>query len=90
MRPIVALALLHGSALLLWVGAPLWWLWSGEPGALGLLAARVLWQRAVLQDAEGALGVRDLTLTQPVLDLLHTLYQTALAPVLGLFGGKRW
>ena len=88
--PILALALLHGSAAVLWLGAPAWWLASGEPAGLGLLAGRVLWQRAVLRDAEDALGARDLTLAQPLLDLLHTLYQTALAPVLGLFGGKRW
>ena len=88
--PIALLALLHGSAALLWVGAPLWWLYAGDPRALGLLAVRVLWQRAVLQDPEEALGARDLTLAQPALDLLHTLYQTALAPWLGLLGGKRW
>ena len=88
--PLVALALLHGSAAVLWIGAPAWWLWTGDPASLGLLAGRVLWQRAVLKDAEEGLGARDLTLAQPLLDLLHTLYQTVLAPVLGVVGGKRW
>jgi cellulose synthase/poly-beta-1,6-N-acetylglucosamine synthase-like glycosyltransferase len=79
------LAVFHGSNLLVWV-APLVLGWTGA----GLLAARFLVQRAVLRSAMEALGERDLTLAQPLLDAGYALYNTLLAPLGTVWRPKRW
>ena len=80
-----ALAVFHGSNLLVWL-APVFLGWTGA----GLLAARLLVQRAVLRGAMETLGERDLTLTQPLLDAGYALYNTLLAPLGTAIKPKRW
>lgn len=80
-----ALAVFHGSNLLVWC-APLFLGWTGA----GLLAGRFLIQRAVLRSAMETLGERDLTLAQPLLDAGYVLYNTLLAPLGTLWTPKRW
>ena len=86
-----ALGAFQTSALALWVGAPLLHLAFGVPWGWGLLAARLLAQRAVLSDAWDAFGAEaDLRLWHPVLDALYSGYQVV-ASVLGLLPmPKRW
>lgn len=88
---LAGLALLHGSALVLWVGAPLVHWATGEPTGYGFLALHLLVQRAALAPAFDALGAdADVRLAQPLLDGLSTLYQVA-AAVLGLLPApRRW
>ena len=79
-----ALGALQASGLALWLGAPLLHALGGVPWGWGLLGARMLVQRAVLQRAWDALGAEaDLRLWHPVLDAAYALYQAA-AAVLGL------
>lgn len=80
-----ALAVFHGSNLLVWC-APLVLGWTGA----GLLAARFLVQRAVLHSAMETFGERDLTLAQPLLDAGYVLYNTLLAPLGTVWKPKRW
>jgi hypothetical protein len=80
-----ALAVFHGSNLLVWL-APLVLGWTGA----GLLAGRFLVQRAVLRSAMETLGERDLTLAQPLLDAGYVLYNTLLAPLGTLWTPRRW
>ena len=88
---LAALALLHGSALVLWIGAPLVHWATGAPTGYGFLALHLLVQRAALAPAFDALGAdADLRLAQPFLDLVSTLYQLA-AAILGLLPApRRW
>jgi cellulose synthase/poly-beta-1,6-N-acetylglucosamine synthase-like glycosyltransferase len=81
----LALAVFHGSTLLVWL-APLWLGWTGA----GFLAARFLLQRAVLRSAMETFGERDLTLAQPVLDAGYALYNTFLAPLGAVWKPTRW
>ena len=55
---LLALGALQVSGLALWVGAPLLHLAFGVPWGWGLLAVRLLLQRAVLSNAWDALGAR--------------------------------
>ncbi len=86
-----ALGLLHASALVLWLGAPVLHLAAGRPTGWGLVALHLLVQRAALAPAMNALGAAgDVRLAQPLLDLAGTLYQAA-AAVLGLLPApRRW
>lgn len=81
----LALALFHGSSLLVWA-APVFLGWTGA----ALLAGRFLVQRAVLRGAMETLEARDLTLAQPLLDGLYLLYNTLLAPLGTVQRPKRW
>ncbi|MFN3597921.1 MAG: glycosyltransferase [Rubricoccaceae bacterium] len=89
-RALALLALLHGSALVVWAGGPLLHAALGVPWGYGLLAVRLLLQRGALRPAEEAFGARDLTLAQPALDLLYALYQAGLAVLGALPVPKRW
>lgn len=81
----IALALFHGSSLLVWV-APVFLGWTGA----ALLAGRFLFQRAVLREAMETFEARDLSLAQPFLDGLYLLYNTLLAPLGAVWAPKRW
>ena len=81
----LALALFHGSSLLVWV-APAFLGWTGA----ALLAGRFIIQRAVLREAMETFEVRDLALVQPLLDGLYLLYNTLLAPLGAVWTPKRW
>lgn len=80
-----ALALFHGSNLLVWI-APVFLGWTGA----ALLAGRFLIQRAVLREAMETFEARDLTLAQPLLDGLYLLYNTLLAPLGAVWTPRRW
>ncbi len=80
-----ALAVFHGSNLLVWL-APLVLGWTGA----GLLAARFLVQRAVLRNAAHTFGEADLLLPQPFLDAGYVVYNTLLAPLGAVLTPKRW
>ena len=86
-----ALGALHLSGLTLWLGAPLLHVAFGLPWGWGMLAVRLLVQRAVLSDAWDAFGARaDLRLWHPVLDAMYAGYQIV-ASLLGLLPTpKRW
>ena len=86
----VHLLFFHASNLLVWLGAPVLWLAAGTPWGAGFLAARFLVQRAALRPAEEAFGARDLTLAQPLLDLLYLLHNTLVAPLGVLLKPRRW
>ena len=80
---LAALGLFHASNLGLWLGAPLLHAVGGVPYGWGLLAVKLLLQRAVLLPAFDALGAEaDLHVWQPVLDGLSAAYHAAFA-VLG-------
>ena len=85
------LGTLHGSAAVLWLGAPLLHVVTGQPVGWGLVALHLLVQRAALAPALDAFGAGgDVRLAQPLLDLAGTLYQGA-AAVLGLLPApRRW
>ena len=88
---LAGLAVLHGSALVLWLGAPLLHVAAGVPTGWGLLALHLLVQRAALGPAFDALGAAsDLRLAQPLLDLAGTLYQAAAAVAGALPAPRRW
>ncbi|MDX1418940.1 MAG: glycosyltransferase [Rubricoccaceae bacterium] len=91
-RPAVQarLLLFHASNVLVWLGAPVLWLAAGTPWGAGFLAVRFLVQRAALKPAEEAFGARDLTLAQPVLDLLYLLHNAVVAPLGVLLKPARW
>ena len=84
------LLLFHGSSLALWLGVPVLALADGVWWGAGLLAVRFLVQRAAMKEAEEAFGARDLTLVQPVLDLLYLLYNTTVAPLGARLRPRRW
>ena len=88
---LVGLGVLHVSAGVLWLGAPLLHGLTGAPTGWGFVALHLLVQRAALARAFDALGAgADVRLAQPLLDLAGTLYQAA-AAVAGLFPApKRW
>ncbi len=88
---LAALGLLHASALVLWLGAPVLYLTAGRPAGWGLVALHLLVQRAALAPAMAAFEAGgDVRLAQPLLDLAGTLYQ-GVAAVLGLLPApKRW
>ena len=88
---LAALGAFHGSNLALWVGAPLLHLAAGAPYGWGLLAAKLIVQRAVLSDVFDALGARaDLRLWQPVLDALLAGYQVVFSVLGALPTPRRW
>jgi cellulose synthase/poly-beta-1,6-N-acetylglucosamine synthase-like glycosyltransferase len=81
----LALAVFHGSNLLVWV-APVVLGWTGT----ALLAGRFLFQRAVLREAMEAFeGGRPLT-RPAVPRRLYLLYNTLLAPLGAVWRPKRW
>lgn len=86
-----ALGALQVSGVALWVGAPLLQVAFGVPWGWGLLAVRLLVQRAVLSDAWDTFGAEtDLSIWHPVLDALYSGYQVV-ASVLGLLPTpRRW
>ena len=84
------LLVFHASNLLLWLGVPVLRIASGSWLGVGLLAVRLLVQRAALRPAERAFGAGDLSLYQPFLDGLYLLYNTLVAPVGALMKPKRW
>lgn len=81
----LALAVFHGSNLLVWV-APVVLGWTGA----ALLAGRFLFQRAVLREAMETFEAGDLSLAQPFLDGLYLLHNTLLAPLGAVWRPKRW
>ncbi|MEM0963435.1 MAG: glycosyltransferase [Bacteroidota bacterium] len=88
---LIALGLFRVSNLVLWIGAPVLHLASGQPYGWGLLAAKLLLQRSVLGDTLDALGDEpDLRLWQPILDGLSAVYHGAFV-LLGLLPTpRRW
>ncbi len=79
------LGLFHATSIALWA-APFGLGWWG----LGLLAAKLAVQTALLSRAAAALDERDLLPVQPFLELLYAAYNLVLAP-LGLARmPKRW
>lgn len=80
-----ALALFHGSNLLVWL-APVFLGWTGA----ALLAGRFLVQRAVLRRTFDFFDAHTLSLAQPLLDGLYLLYNTFLAPLGIVWRPKRW
>ena len=90
-RVLRALGALQASRAVLWVGAPVLHLVFGAPWGWGLLAARLLVQRAVLSNAWETLGAEgDLRLWHPVLDALYTAYQGVAATLSLLPVPRRW
>ena len=88
---LAGLGVLHGSALVLWLGAPLLHATAGAPTGWGLVALHLLVQRAALGPAFDALSAAsDLRLAQPLLDLAGTLYQAAAAVAGALPAPRRW
>ena len=83
-RVLRALGLFQATSLALWVGAPALHLAFGAPWGWGLLAVKLLAQRAVMSEAWETLGAgADLSLWHPVLDAIYSAYQVA-ASALGL------
>ena len=86
-----ALGVFQASGLALWVGAPLLQVAFGVPWGWGLLAVRLLVQRAVLGEVWDALGAEaDLRLWHPALDALYAGYQVVAAGLGLLPTPKRW
>lgn len=81
----VALALLQGSAVLLWL-APFW---AGCLGAL-LLGARLGVQALALRAAARRLAACDLLPRLPAFEALHALYHALLAPLSVFARPRRW
>jgi hypothetical protein len=88
---LIGLGVLHVSAGVLWLGAPLLHALTGAPTGWGFVALHLLVQRAALARPFDAFGAApDVRLAQPLLDLAGTLYQAA-AAVASLFPApKRW
>lgn len=84
------LVVFHLSNLLVWLGVPVLKLTTGTWYGLGFLAIRFLVQRGVLRSPMRVLGTEDLSLTQPLLDLLYLGYSTIVAPIGGLTKPKKW
>ena len=90
-RVLRVLGALQASRAVLWVGAPVLHLAFGVPWGWGLLAVRLLVQRAVLSDAWETFGAEaDLSLWHPVLDALYTAYQGVAAVLSLLPVPRRW
>jgi glycosyltransferase involved in cell wall biosynthesis len=88
---LIALGVLHTSNLALWIGAPVLHLATGLPYGWGLLAVKLVVQRAVLLPAFDALGAEmDLHVWQPVLDAVSGVYHAALAALGALPAPRRW
>ncbi len=88
---LVALGLFHTANLALWVGAPVVHAAFGTPLGWGLLAGKLVLQRAVVGDALDGLGDDpDLRLWQPVLDALSAGYHAVLAVLGALPAPRRW
>ncbi|PAP76573.1 glycosyltransferase [Rubrivirga marina] len=88
---LLGLGLFHTANYALWLGAPLLHLATGVPYGWGLLAAKLLLQRTVVNDVLDGLGDEpDLRLWQPVLDGLSAFYHAAFAVLGVLPAPKRW
>ncbi|CAN5625088.1 glycosyltransferase [soil metagenome] len=84
------LAVFHASNLVLWLGVPGTIIVLGNWHGAGLLALKLLGQRAFTRQAEDSLNAREITVFQPALDGLYALYQV-LAGVLSLLPTpRRW
>ena len=88
---LVALGVFHTSNLALWIGAPALHLLAGNPAGWGLLAAKLLLQRAVLLPLYDEVRAEtDLRLWQPLLDGLSAIYHAVLAALGALPTPRRW
>jgi hypothetical protein len=88
---LIGLGLFHLSALTLWVGAPALHVLAGSPTGYGMLAVRLLAQRAVLSDVRDPLGYDPrLALWQPVLDAASAVYHVLFAALGALPAPRRW
>ncbi|MEM1117932.1 MAG: hypothetical protein AAGJ11_15585, partial [Bacteroidota bacterium] len=88
---LVGLGVSHTSNLALWIGAPVLHLVGGLPAGWGLLAAKLLLQRAVLLPFYDRLGAEtDLRLWQPLLDGLSAIYHAVFAVLGALPTPRRW
>ena len=88
---LAALGVFHVSNLALWLGAPLLHALGASPAGWGLLAAKLLLQRSVLNDALDGLGDdAGLRLFGPALDGASAVYHAALAVLGSLPAPRRW
>jgi cellulose synthase/poly-beta-1,6-N-acetylglucosamine synthase-like glycosyltransferase len=88
---LLGLGAFHVSTLALWVGAPVLYALGGTPAGLGMLAVRLLFQRAVLASVREPLGVDgQLSLWQPALDAASAVYHVVFAALGALPAPRRW
>lgn len=84
-RSQAALALFHGSNIIVWI-APVFLGWMGA----ALLGTRLAVQFAALRSAAHRLGEETLLPVQPLMEAIYLLYTTLAAPSAMLFAPRRW